>query len=135
MIGYFGEIIFETSDRRIRNFSGFKRNITGRWADQERIGMKPISEFNGPGLDTITFTVNLNGSYGVKPREEMEKWSDLVNNGIAKELVIGEKPLGVDKWVATDISEAWDIILNKGELLSAKIDVSLKEYIEENDWF
>lgn len=130
MIGSFGDIVFETSDQRILNFSGFKRNAEGRWADHEVIGKKPASEFIGPGLDTITFTVNLNGSFGVSPRKELERWLNHARNGNAEILVIGGKPLGVDKWTVRSTSEAWDVIWNNGELYSAKVDITLKEYVE-----
>lgn len=129
MIGYFGrDIIFETSDQRILNFANFKREAAGRWASHEVIGKKPITQFVGPGLDTITFTVNLNGNNGVSPREEMNKWLEYARNGEAETLVVGE-PLGVDKWVVKSISQAWDVIFNRGEIFSGKVDVTLEEYI------
>ncbi|KZL88721.1 phage tail protein [Clostridium magnum] len=130
MIGYFGDIVFETSDKKILTFTSFKHDSAGRWEKHNVIGTKPISEFVGPDLDTITFTINLNGSYGVKPRDEMEKWIGLVNSGIVDVLVIGTKALGQDKWSVKGVSEAWDVIFNKGELFSGKIDVTLEEYIE-----
>lgn len=129
MIGYFGkDIIFETSDERIMNFSNFKRDIASRWASHETIGIKPKTEFIGPGLDAITFTVNLNGNNGVKPREEMNKWLECARVGKAETLVVGVA-LGVDKWVVKSVGQAWDVILNHGELFSGKVDVSLEEYI------
>jgi hypothetical protein len=130
MIGYFGDIIFETSDSRILNFSGFKRDAAGRWTKHDTIGKKPVSEFLGPDLDTITFTVNLNGSNGIKPREEMDRWLEYARNGEAEILVIGNKPLGVDKWTVQSISQAWDVVWNNGELYSGKVDVTLQEYVE-----
>ncbi|WP_088227781.1 phage tail protein [Desulfosporosinus sp. FKB] len=131
MIGYFGDIIFETSDQRILTFSGFKRDVKGRWEKHAVIGKKPVSEFSGPDLDTVTFTVNLNGSYGVKPRDEMERWAQYVSQGFAGVLVIGGRPIGDNLWDVQSVSEAWDTIFNQGELYSGKIDVTLEEYVEE----
>ena len=130
MIGYLGDIIFETSDKRILTFSGFKYQAAGRWEKHNVIAKKPKSEFVGPDLDTITFTIDLNGINGVKPRDEMEKWISKVNTGVVDILVIGNKVLGQDKWSVSQISESWDTIFNKGELFSGKIDVTLQEYIE-----
>lgn len=130
MIGYFGDIVFETSDQRILTFSGFKHDSSGRWEKHNVIGQKPVQEFIGPDTDNVTFTINLSGNNGVKPRDEMEKWLQLVENGIADILVIGSKPIGQDKWIVKSVSEAWNTIFNRGELYSAKIDVSLEEYIE-----
>jgi len=129
MIGYFGDIIFETSDQRILTFSGLKRDTSSRWGNHELIGLKPKTEFIGPGLDTISFTVDYNGNNGVKPRTEMDKWLDKARDGAAETLVIGDKPLGTDKWIVKSVSQAWGIVFNRGELFSGKIDVTLEEYI------
>lgn len=129
MIGYFGDIIFETSDKRILNFIGLRVDGEGRFATHEPIGKKPAIEYIGPALQKITFTINLNGNHGVKPREEMERWLIKAENGEAETLVIGGKPLGTDKWIVRSVSEAWDTIFNGGELFSGKIEVSLEEYI------
>lgn len=131
MVGYFGNnVVFEVSSEKILTFDGFKYSSAGRWEKHNVISKKPISEFIGPDVDTISFTIILDGSFGIKPREEMERWIKMVNDGIADILVIGNKPLGKDKWSVKSISESWDKIFNQGELWSGKIDVSFEEYIE-----
>lgn len=130
MIGFFGDIVFETNDQRILTFTGFQRDSTGRWATHDVIGRKPASEFLGPGLDTISFTVNLNGQFGVKPRRELERWLRKVRRGDAEILVIGNRPIGVDRWVVKSVSEMWNVVLNRGEILSAQIEVEMEEYVE-----
>ena len=132
MIGYFGkQIIFETSDKRIMTFSELKMDIASRYAKHDVIMKKPITEFIGPDLDSLSFAVNLNGNFGVKPRVEMEKWAALARDGVAEVFVVGGKPLGADKWVVKSVSQAWDTVFNGGELFSGKIDVSLEEYIAD----
>jgi phage protein U len=143
MIGYFGDIIFETSDSKILNFSGFKLEASARFSNHETIGRqtpaetfnvakyKPKTEYIGPNLKTVSFSITLNGNFGVKPREEMEKWISLAENGRAELLVIGGVLVGDDFWVVKSVSEAWDVIFNNGELFSGKIDVTLEEYIAE----
>jgi len=129
MIGYFGkDIIFETSDERILTFTDFNRDTASRFAMHEVIGKKPTTEFVGPGLDTITFTVHLNGNNGVNPREEMNKWLEYARSGQAEILVVGVA-LGVDKWVVKSVSQAWGVVFNRGEIFSGKVDVTLEEYI------
>lgn len=132
MIGYFGTIIFETSDQRILTFTGFKRDTAARFATHELIARKSVTEFTGPGLGSITFTIALNGNYGVSPREEMALWREKAENGEAEYLVIGGALIGrKTKWVVKSVSESWDTILNGGELFSGKIDVALEEYLSE----
>jgi phage protein U len=130
-LGCFGDIGFVTSDRRIMSFSGLKREVSGRYGTHEIIGGKPVTEYLGPGLETITFTITLNGNLGVKPREEMERWVKKAEQGKAEFLVVGGKPLGNDKWVVKSLSQAWEAVFNKGELFSGKVDVTLEEYIAE----
>lgn len=130
MIGYFGKVVFQASSKKVLTFTGLKRDTAGRWEKHNVIGQKPVNEFIGPDLETISFTINLNGSNGIKPRDEMEKWNRMVNDGTVDILVIGNKPIGKDKWSVKSVSEAWDVIFNKGELYSGKIDVTLEEYIE-----
>jgi len=130
MIGFYGNIVFETSDSRILNFSDFTRSASSRWANHDVIGKKSASEFLGPGLDTISFTIHLSGRHGVKPREEMDNWLIKVRKGTVDTLVIGNKGLGVDKWKVLSVSQMWNVILNKGEVYSADIDVELEEYVE-----
>jgi hypothetical protein len=132
MIGYFGkDIIFETSDQRILTFSDLTRETASRWGPHELIGIKPKTEYIGPGLDTISFTVDLNGNNGVKPRTEMDLWLAKARDGVAETFVIGDKPLGEDKWIVKSVSQAWNTVFNRGELFSGKLDVTLEEYISE----
>lgn len=130
MIGYYGDIIFESSDKRLLTFSDLNRTTESRWAAHEVIMRKPAQEFLGPGLDTVTFSINLNGRLGVKPRHEMEKWLIKSRAGTADFFFVGGKGLGVNKWIVKNVSQMWGTVLNKGEVLSGKVDVTLEEYVE-----
>lgn len=129
-IGNFGKsIIFSTSDSRILNFRDFQQTISGRWASHDRILQKPKSEFLGPDNRKITFKIDLNALHGVKPRRTMEIMEKIVENGTVESLVIGGKKVGKHKWKMISISEAWDIILDKGEVVKASVSVTLEEYV------
>ncbi len=128
-IGAFGNIIFETSDKKILTFDSFTQNISGRWAAHERIGLKPRQEFIGPSLRTISFNITLNAIYGVKPRTMLESLEKIVEDGTVNTLVIGTKAVGENKWILKEISETWDVIFNKGELVKASLSLSLEEYL------
>lgn len=130
MIGYFGPIKFETSDKRILTFADFKRDSTVRSEKHAVIGRKPVKEFIGPELDTISFTISLSAANGVNPRVDAEKWLRMCRAGEAHGLVIGKRGLGLDKWTIESVSQSWDVIFNRGELYSCKVDITLEEYIE-----
>ncbi|GEN83635.1 hypothetical protein SLU01_19470 [Sporosarcina luteola] len=131
MIGYFGKVKFVTNDKRILTFQDFKRDSTVRSEKHAIIGKKPAKEFLGAELDTISFTIQLSAAHGVKPREEAEKWLRMSRAGLAFPLVIGTRALGMDKWTVESVSQAWDVVFNRGELYSCKVDITLEEYIEE----
>ncbi|MDR2648756.1 MAG: phage tail protein [Clostridiales bacterium] len=130
-IGQFGDIIFEVSGDKIITFNGFKRETSSKYENHELIAQKPRTEFIAPGLDTVSFTVTLNFRFGVSPRDEMNRWIEHARSGDAERLVVGGKAIGVDKWIITSVSQAWDVIYDGGVLAFGKVDVSLQEYCSE----
>ena len=129
-IGSLGSLItFETSDKKILTFTDFKREKTGRWGKHNRIGKKPKQQFLGADLDNITFTIILSAQHGVKPRTTMDNIGKYVENGTPAKLVIGTKQVGSNKFIISKMSEAWEIVWNKGEVVRAKVDITLEEYV------
>lgn len=130
-IGSFGkELIFKVSSKQVLTFSDFTQEISARWSNTAPIMRKPISEFNGPELRKISFTMIFDVSLGVKPRNMLQKLERIVGKGIVEYLVIGKSRVGFNKWKITKSSEKWDVILSHGELARAKVDVTLEEYWE-----
>lgn len=122
-------MVFEVSADKIRTFDGFTRESSDRWAAHEVIGQKPLSEFSGPGLDKVSFTMRLDAQYGINPRVEMENLLEMSRSGQVARLVIGGKPLGVDRWKITGLLQKWKVTDNQGNLLVAELDVTLEEYV------
>lgn len=129
MIGQFGDIVFETSDKKILTFKDFSRQASAKIEKHELIGQKAKSEFLGTELETISFVVNLNASLGVTPYIEIEKFRHKLNSGIAEYLIIGGNRLGQDLWLIQSLSDAWNTIFNDGFLYSASLNITLEEYI------
>lgn len=129
VIGCFGTyLVFETSDAKIFNFNGLKRTVSGRWATHERIGLKPLKQFLGPGADQITFTVKLDAQHGIRPKDTLELIGLCVSYGLPGYLVIGNRRVGVSRFVVTQMSETWDCVWNGGELVQATVELTLEEY-------
>jgi phage protein U len=129
-IGNLGKsIVFSTSDKKIFTFKNFKQTVSGRWAEHERILKKPRAEFLGAGLRKITFDINLNVQLGIKPRKILKTMEKMVESGTAEKLVIGGHKVGKNKWRITSISETWNVIMNKGELVQASVSLTLEEYL------
>lgn len=128
-IGNFGSLItFETSDTRIVSPENLKREVAGRWASHSRIGKKPLRQFLGADMGKVTFTIRLDARHGVKPRTTISNIEKYVENGTPANLVIGGKKVGSNKMTINSVSETWDEVWNKGELVRASLEISLEEY-------
>jgi len=129
-IGHIGKtVVFETSDRKILNFTKMQRTVKGRWASHSRIGKKPKKQFLGPDADQLTFSITLNAEHGLRPRKTIENIEKLIRTGKPQTVVIGSKKVGSNKYAITEISESWETILNKGEVVKITCDITLEEYL------
>ena len=129
MVGKYGDIVFETSDRRVLAFNSFSQSVSGRWSSHTVIGKKERAEFNGPGKRKVTFKMTFCATLGIRPREMWEKLEDIIENGKIDYLVIGGKAIGENRFAMTSISETWDTVYSRGELEKASVAVTLEEYV------
>lgn len=128
-IGNFGKLItFEVSSEKMLALKDLKRTVAGRWKKHEIVGAAPRSEFQGPDLDETTVTAILSAEHGVKPRATIERLETAVRSGEVDYLIIGGKRVGTGKVYISSISEEWDTIWNKGELVKATINITFAEY-------
>lgn len=127
MIGYFGVVIFEVSDKKVLSFHDFKLTASGSWSEHKRSGKKSEYEFLGPSARTVSFTIELDATYGVNPRDMLHMLAGYAENGLVSPLVIGNSKIG-DRWRLTKVSSAWNQILNNGELVKASASITLEEY-------
>ena len=67
MIGYFGDVIFETSDRRICTFNNMKRTISASYSEHNRYKKKSEREFEGPKNQSVSFKMKFVAGHGVRP--------------------------------------------------------------------
>lgn len=129
--GHFGKTItFRVSDKKVLTFKDMNRTVSGRWTTHSAIGKKEKTEFIGPGLDKINMTLILSYAHGVKPQKVIKRLEKVAKNGTAKNLVIGGKKIGKNKYRITSMSESWDEIYNNGFLYQANVDVTFEEYVE-----
>lgn len=129
MVGKYGDVIFETNDKRVLSFRNFSQNVSGRWGNHAVIGKKEKSEFNGPGKRKVTFQMTLLATLGVRPREMLEKLEDMVEKGKVDYLVIGGKLVGENRFAITAVNGTWDAVYSGGEVPKASASVTLEEYV------
>ncbi len=129
-VGNWGtDIIFSVSDRKVQTFKSMTRTVGSQWATHSRIGRKDQVEYLRPALQKITFTMELDAWYGVKPRAVLDKLAACTERGTVNTLVIGGRRVGNYRWRITDLSEEWETIYNRGELARAKVNVTMQEYL------
>ncbi len=125
-IGNWGSYLkFQTDDSKVLTFDGFNRKASARVSKHNIISGKPVLEYLGPDLQSITFRIELNAMLGVRPRKEEEKL--LKRIGYVAPLVIGGKKI-CSRAMLTGVGSAYDIVLMKGEVLSISLDITLTEY-------
>lgn len=128
LIGSFGEVIFEVSSERIRTIHDFSRSASARWENHNIILRKPTSEFIGPELDTISFSMRFDAAWGVNPKEEMDKLLIMCREGRAEPLIIGGFALGVYRWKITSVRQNWLRFDGRGRVILGVADVTMEEY-------
>lgn len=127
MVGNFGSrIVFETSDRKILTFSGLTQKVSGKYAKHSVSGEKDRPEFTGPGNRSVSFKMILDVSLGVRPRDILSNIEDAVESGETGYLVIGGRPVGPNKFYISSVSETFDVILSRGEIVRASLQVNME---------
>ncbi len=129
-IGNWGfDVVFSVSDQRVFTPQNLSRSIGSEWANHSRIGLKDQVEYLRPSLQKITFDMTLDAMNGVRPRATLEMLEDHCERGLVYPLIIGGRRIGKNKWRLTAVSEAWEIVMNGGELVRAKVSVTMEEYL------
>lgn len=122
-------IIFEVSDKKIMTFDNFVRNNKVRYTKHDVHLQKPLPEFIGPDLDTITFQIVLKAEFGVNPRKEMDKLIYIQRDGITISVIVGYGGFGYYRWTIQDLGMVWERVDNMGNLTSASCNLTLQEYV------
>ena len=67
------DVVFSVSDLRVLTFDNLNQNVGSEWATHSRIGGKDQVEYLRPKLRKLTFDIDLNASFGVRPRTVIER--------------------------------------------------------------
>ncbi|WMI72137.1 phage tail protein [Aminobacterium sp. MB27-C1] len=128
MIGSLGPVVFQVSTESVKTINDLERGCEARFSEHTVAQGKPLLEFLGPGLDSVSFSMRFDLSWGMNPRIEIETLRAVRDNGVAQLLIIGGIPLGL--FVITGITESWKTINPAGVLTVATVAISLKEYVK-----
>lgn len=125
-IGSLGGVVFFVSTNRIKTFDDLKLSSSAKYASHNRHLKDTLLEFTGNEPDTITFTMTLSVFLGVNPKTEIATLKTAKRAGRIMHFVIGRQSYG--NWVITSLSVDYDRVDNKGNVLAAKVNVSLTAY-------
>lgn len=128
VIGTLGDIVFSVSQNLVSTFDGLKWDTSAKYASHDRHLKETLLEFTGNEADTITFSMFFSVFLGVNPMAEITKLLEAERKGKAMRLVIGSKAYGTHKWVITKTAKGLEQFDKHGNLLTAKVDISLKMY-------
>lgn len=127
LIGALGDITFHVSRRAIKTFDDMKWDSGATYASHNVHMQAPHLEYTGLDTDTLSFTMQFSAYYGIDPVKEINAVELARITGKAMRLVIGNKIYG-RRWVIVKTSKDLQKFDGYGNLLAAKINISLKAY-------
>jgi hypothetical protein len=125
-LGALGDVVFEASAEKVRTWQDMKRSGEARWATHEVFAGKPVKEFIGPGLDTITLQVRLDARLGLVPLDEVKALRRLRDTGAVNQLTLGGELVG--DYTVKSLSEDQRRFDPAGVLVTVVVDLTLEEY-------
>lgn len=131
VIGSLDGVVFKVSSpKNVMTLDGFSRSAKARLATHTVIAEKPLTEFLGPDMQTLSFSIKLNAYRGVNPRKEMDKLFEYCEKGRVCTFVLGGKPVGKGKWLIESVKEGVDLFDFDGSVLASTADLTLREYVQ-----
>ena len=125
-IGALGSLAFICSRKKVLTFNNLQRNLAARWAKHDLIGRKPLLEYVGPDLMTVSLSVRFDRSLNLPPEAGLLHLRKMLENGLKKTLVIGDEYLG--RYVIDSISEERKFYDGRGFCIIAVAEINLTEW-------
>jgi len=125
VVGTFGTLPFVCSSVFVLTFNGLSRELSVRWAQHDVIGTKPVLEYIGPDLASISMSIRFDSTLGLAPLMGLKKLKGMLEDGTAHVLVIGGEYFG--RFVMESISEERRHHTGFGVCQVAEAKISLKE--------
>lgn len=126
MIGTLGNIVFSCSGYYVKTFSELTKTSSIRSAQHDVIGGRPVVEFLGDDLSSLSFNMTFNEQFGTSPDDELDNLEYIKRNGIVCTLIIGERVYG--EFLINNLSSKFDIFHRDGRLTKASVSIELMEY-------
>lgn len=125
-LGSLGELPFVCSAKKVRTFSELNRELSVRWAKHDLIWRKPLLEYMGEDLNSVSLKMRFDVSLGIAPKDGLDRLKRMMANKLYKTLIIGGENLG--RYVIESISEERRYHAGDGLCLVAEATVNLTEW-------
>lgn len=130
LVGIYGAVMFTTGSRLTQTFFDLRRRYTSRFAAHEVHLQKPCTEYTGPGLVEVEFSMNLSTRWGLNPNILLAQLHFYHERAQAALLFCGGRLLapGLSLFVCTTLEEQHKYFSRNGALIAAEVAVKLQEY-------
>lgn len=133
MIGYFEDLKFICSSEKFYTPSNWNRELSARWNENELLNRKPMSNYKGPGLERVSFKLQLSSSLGVDIQEELRNWREYLDEGKVGRLALGEK-ISENLFRIDSLKESNGHFDKDGNYKFVELEVTMTEYaLDEGD--
>jgi len=124
-LGAFGPVVFETSVVMVRTFESLREDRCARYATHDVLNLEQKLQFLGLKLVRVELLMRFHQRF-CSPQDELDTLRRALAEHLAYPLVIGGKNLG--DFVLEEVGTTWRHLTDKGYLLHASAQVSLREY-------
>ena len=111
----------------------FEREGGSRWHDHKLLHKKPVSQFAGPDLEKVKFSIILSAMHGINPEFQLKRLREIRDDGILLPLVINYQPITNNFWRLDSLREGKNYFSGSGNLIRSEADLTLTEYDDSNN--
>ena len=131
MIGALGDVTFEVSISKVFTFDNLSFSHSAKYTEHSIHNRKGVLEFTGINASSASLTIKLDAQLGLNPEIELDRLHELLENHVAIPFILDGKIQGWSRWVIESLEESHKIIDNTGTLISAEVNIKLKEYLRD----
>lgn len=131
MIGALGDVTFEVSISKVFTFDNLSFSHSAKYAEHAIHNRKNILEFTGLNASSASLTIKLEAQLGITPEYELDRLHEMLETHQAIPFILDGKIQGWSRWVIESLEESHKIIDNTGALISAEVNIKLKEYLRD----
>jgi hypothetical protein len=123
-IATYGPKVFSIDEKKIYTFGQVSRSSSYSVDEQENGTSKPKLKNKAPGIEAMSFEVNMKSEY-VNVRTEINDWIKM--QGKSSYFIIGKEQYGLSKWRLVGVDVSNQTFAGNGQLRSATVSLSFKE--------